>query len=345
MIDGQNNIETSSLIVCPLCGQPSEAVFPENQAPICARGRVFENRSCSRCDAIFCQPMPTKDEIEYIYTKRYDFEWFRRRAILKRAQAAHRFLRLRHIWFGFGRGEIPRFLDVGCGHGWLVGHAQRANWKATGIDFLDDEQVQSARLSGIEIHNSSIEQFRTSNGSYDLISVWHALEHTSEPREVLLAIANLLALNGIVVIAVPNRNASSFRKAGVRWGWLQKPFIHTWSFSADVMRYIMPSNLLIERVTTRDTWDQQWIVYTAPFKWLCFLVDWIFRALGAVCRKLKLFFLVKILDKTCFFILESLMVITYFGYLMLRRLPIIKNSYEERLEASELLVIARKIRV
>lgn len=334
----------SSIVHCPVCARPALSVHPENRATLSENGRVFENYSCSHCNLIFCHPIPSDDEIRFLYTERYDFAWFRRRAYLKRAQAVHRFHRLRSLWVEMGASDRPRFLDIGCGHGWLVERAQKAGWAATGIDFLADEQVRLARGRGVDLRAAAIEEFDSPPGSFDLVSMWHSLEHTSDPGRVLGVLGRLLADRGLLVIAVPNREAAGLEKMGAKWGWFQKPFIHPWCFSAKSLTKLLPEDLRAELVTSRDTWDQQWLQYTLGFRIADSLRKSAFRVLCGGLRRMGLSRLARLADFAQFVLGEGMLVAIYLGYLTVRRLPWIRDGYENSRRASELMMVLRKVR-
>ncbi|MCB1224369.1 MAG: class I SAM-dependent methyltransferase [Verrucomicrobiales bacterium] len=343
MTEGPENDSLADAVRCPICKRVSAPIHPENRAAIWDYGRVFENYSCANCELIFCHPMPSDDEIRDIYTKRYDYEWFRRRALLKRAQAIHRFQRLQQLWGEFGGDGRPRFIDIGCGHGWLVGCAQNAGWISTGIDFLDDDQVRLARCKGLDLRDSSIERFVAPSEGYEFASMWHSLEHTSDPRRILKAVGNLLGVNGLAVIAVPNRNAAGLAKAGSKWGWFQKPFIHPWCFSVRALKQLLPDNLRLELVSSRDTWDQQWVQYSSVFQGTDSLMKWVFRWVCGALRRVGLNRMAGLADAGHFVLREGLLVMTYLGYLIVRRTPWIRDGYERQCRASELLIVARRV--
>ena len=60
-------------------------------------------------------------------------------------------------------------------------------------------------------------------GSFDLVTLWHSLEHVHRPLEVLCEVHNLLAQGGKVLVAVPNIDSAPFHWFGSAWYGLDLP--------------------------------------------------------------------------------------------------------------------------
>lgn len=100
-----------------------------------------------------------------------------------------------------------RALDVGCGNGAHLLLLKRLGWEVAGFD-LADHTVPEVREAGIRVHTGSLEAWASGkDGSFELITLWHVLEHVEEPRAVLRSIRRLLAPGGILMLEVPNRES------------------------------------------------------------------------------------------------------------------------------------------
>jgi hypothetical protein len=60
-------------------------------------------------------------------------------------------------------------------------------------------------------------------GRFDLVTMWHFLEHDYDPARSLRYAREVLADDGVVVIEVPRLDSLSFRLFGSRWPGLQAP--------------------------------------------------------------------------------------------------------------------------
>jgi len=84
--------------------------------------------------------------------------------------------------------------------------------------------------------------------SFDLVTMWHVLEHVPYPRKTLAVCGRLLAANGRIVIAIPNLHGWEARLLGRNWAWLELPR-HLHFFSPDnVRRLLEESGFKVEKV-------------------------------------------------------------------------------------------------
>lgn len=93
-------------------------------------------------------------------------------------------------------------LDFGCGNGGFLelaakeGHAGRT----VGVD-LDMEAIQFLRKRGMECYESLSE---LPDVKFDMIFLFHVIEHLQNPEELLMDIAEHTAENGIIMMETPN---------------------------------------------------------------------------------------------------------------------------------------------
>lgn len=125
----------------------------------------------------------------------------------------------------FNRGRI---LDVGCGTGDFLKKCKEESWKVKGI-----EPSEIARKQAIENHNLDLDEstdLRELEGEFDIITMWHVLEHVTELNTTVSEFNRLLSQDGKVIIAVPNLESfdSSYYKK--YWAAYDLP-IHLYHFS------------------------------------------------------------------------------------------------------------------
>jgi len=101
----------------------------------------------------------------------------------------------------YGRGG--RLLDVGTGIGQFL-HFARFGYEVTGTE-VSEQAIQIARVKyGLELRRGRIEELDFGNRRFDVITLFHVLEHVHDPRRLLSRCRELLSTTGIVVVAVPN---------------------------------------------------------------------------------------------------------------------------------------------
>ncbi len=228
-------------------------------------GREFGYRWDEAAAAIRAEPAPTEAELAALYGDHYDYRWFELRRGLKRLQARDRFRRLRTLIAGHVP-EAPRLLDIGCGHGWFLAAARDNGWGVHGLDRMAPDMRDALGETGIPYTDAVLEDAALRDGSFDIITMWHSLEHFLDPAAALEAAARWLRPGGLLFIAVPNGDSAGLECSGADWVWLQAPFVHPWCLSAESLRRIVPDGIAVVRLTSTDTWDGQLAFSTLPFR-------------------------------------------------------------------------------
>jgi len=102
-----------------------------------------------------------------------------------------------------------RVLDVGCGTGaTLRSFSERGGWRLHGLEVDAKNLHFLTALDGFEtLYTGEIVDVR---GSYDLITMVHALEHFAEPLDALRDLKSKIAAGGRIFVEVPNAQANPF---------------------------------------------------------------------------------------------------------------------------------------
>ncbi len=105
-------------------------------------------------------------------------------------------------------------LDVGCGDGTFLKNLPKV-WQRYGYEPSKPGQasLKSAGLTMIDMYEPPPELF----GKFDVITMWHSLEHISEPAQVLAGIRKLLKSDGLLFISIPNVESLQARFFGPKW--------------------------------------------------------------------------------------------------------------------------------
>jgi 2-polyprenyl-3-methyl-5-hydroxy-6-metoxy-1,4-benzoquinol methylase len=111
--------------------------------------------------------------------------WERRLALVRRACA---------------KGKL---LDVGTGDGHFLRVCRAAGYEAAGTE-VSDAGAAYARKNGFDVHLGQLTDIDLPPKGFDIITIWHVLEHVPEPSAVLRKAISLLRPRGILVLAVPN---------------------------------------------------------------------------------------------------------------------------------------------
>lgn len=117
-------------------------------------------------------------------------------------------------------------LDLGAGTGDFLKVCQNNSWKVFGVEpSLDARNI--AKEKGIVLKE---ELLQIKNKKFDVITLWHVLEHIENLSEYLLKLKELLSDNGRLIIAVPNYKSYDAKYYKEFWAAFDVPR-HLWHFS------------------------------------------------------------------------------------------------------------------
>jgi 2-polyprenyl-3-methyl-5-hydroxy-6-metoxy-1,4-benzoquinol methylase len=139
----------------------------------------------------------------------------------------------RSLGYGPFTGE-GRLLDFGCGVGRYVAKMAAAGWRAEGID-LSPVAVTTLRAKGLTLHVGTLPGTELPPESYDVITMWQALEHVPSPRATLEAARRLLGPGGRLLVVLPRLDSLEARWFGAAWFGLELPR-HFTHFTAVTLR-------------------------------------------------------------------------------------------------------------
>src|SRR5205823_366224 len=193
---------------CPVCSNPVTApALSGTDFLFETTARTFTLHSCSSCCCLFLDPMPDSREIAGFYPAEY---WWKAApsGTLKKLESVYRRIALwDHVAFitkAAGNRTDLSILDVGCGSGTLLGLLKRRGFHAKGVDF-SAEAAKIAKLeNGVDVAVGSLEDAGFPDQSFDLVTLFHVMEHVPNPRRVLKEVARVLKPEGVVVLQVPN---------------------------------------------------------------------------------------------------------------------------------------------
>ena len=126
-----------------------------------------------------------------------------------------------------------RILDIGAGTGDFLSVAKSNGWQTTGVEPSD-----RAKTIAINKGVSFVEQTsELENHSFDLISMWHVLEHVPDLDKQIKELKRLLKPTGSLIIAVPNFKSFDAKHYGKFWAAYDVP-IHFWHFSKTAIKLL-----------------------------------------------------------------------------------------------------------
>lgn len=117
-------------------------------------------------------------------------------------------------------------LDIGAGTGDFLVEAKKQGWQITGIE--PNLKAKQIAISKNVDFADSLEILQ--NHSFDVITMWHVLEHIPDLDFQLRELKRLLKPNGTIIIAVPNFKSFDAKYYKEFWAAYDVPR-HLWHFS------------------------------------------------------------------------------------------------------------------
>ena len=131
-----------------------------------------------------------------------------------------------------------RLLDMGCGQGFFVARAKQKGFDATGVDVSAFAREFAKRELGVELVTSTMEDAKFPPGSFDIVTMWHSLEHTVDPMDTLRRIHSWLRPGGLILIEVSDYGSYDAQKMGAEWEDWSMPY-HRWHFTPEVVERML----------------------------------------------------------------------------------------------------------
>ena len=121
------------------------------------------------------------------------------------------------------KGQV---LDIGAGTGDFLIVLKNNGWSITGVE-PNNKAKDIAVLKGVNFASATD---TLPNNSFDLITMWHVLEHVVDVEKQIAELKRLLKPNGTILVAVPNFNSFDANYYGGYWAAFDVPR-HLWHFS------------------------------------------------------------------------------------------------------------------
>lgn len=227
-------------------------------------GDVFPLVQCAGCGVQAIFPQPSDDVLARYYSPEY-YGASRKKFISPVAAAV--------AWFQGHRARLAaRFLpaggsvlDVGCGNGGFLINMKKLGFQVQGTEWTAHSAARVGAEHGIAIHAGDLLDLNLSGQSFDLITMWHVLEHVQRPYETLRRIHELLKPGGGVMLAVPNAESRQARNFGTAWLHYDPPR-HLFDFGCSSLDRLL--NIAKFKTTWSTTFSFEQNVFGFVQSWL-----------------------------------------------------------------------------
>ncbi|WP_186279884.1 class I SAM-dependent methyltransferase [Fluviicola chungangensis] len=164
----------------------------------------FKLELCDSCSLLFTNPRPSLDRIgDYYKSEAYVSHSSTKKGFVNKVYGWVRTYTLKKkiaLLKGLSNGK--NLLDIGAGTGHFLAAAKESGYTVLGLEPDEDARRVALSENGIELKDLSL--LHDLSESFDIISMWHVLEHVYNLQPDLEKITSLVNQNGVLIIAVPN---------------------------------------------------------------------------------------------------------------------------------------------
>lgn len=221
-------------IQCNYCGTVSPLHFRSQDYNRNITPAVFDHYRCPKCELIFIAPIP--ENLGDYYPQAYYYVPETTDGL--EAGVPNERYKIDIVQRYVKQG---RLLEIGPSHGCFAYLAKKSGFEVEAIEMDERCSKFLNEVAGIPTVNSSdtCATLKTLK-PFDVIALWHVIEHLPNPWQTLKAISERLNPGGILVLAAPNPDAFQFHILGRYWPHVDAP------------RHLMliPSGILVEKMAT-----------------------------------------------------------------------------------------------
>ncbi len=246
---------------CLACGNDNFQHYIDTKAQMHKEPEQFSFVECNVCGLAMLNPRVKPDYLKDYYTNYYlpfrgPQAWGKyaplvernlRKTDEKRVKLAKRFANI---------NSKNRVLDVGCGKPTFLKmlHEQTGCY-VKGIDFTDEGwKAEADNYRKIDLEVAEFDQF-SDEKPYDLITMWHYLEHDYAPQKTLRQMLNAVHKDSKLIIEVPNLNSWTRKLQKENWEGFHTPR-HTAIYNPETIKVLLENcGWAIEKINQHGTLD------------------------------------------------------------------------------------------
>ncbi len=230
---------------CYNCGTDDYRFLLIAEDDLTAKDGSFQYVTCKNCGLVFHNPRIHISQIKSFYDSEYIahrkktnwgiltplYEWAMNKHDRDKEKLVSKYIEL---------NNETDVLDVGCAVGTFLLHLkEKHQCKISGVDFK--ENLAYPGFEQIEFYPGLFYEQEINNNRFDLITMWHFLEHEYAPNKSLKMAGKVLKPKGKLIIEVPRLDSFTYKLFGKKWPGVQAPQ-HTALYSKKTFMQIIEKN-------------------------------------------------------------------------------------------------------
>lgn len=227
-----------NIVRCPICENKQLADIIQVEDYFLTH-ESFHLSKCSRCGFLITNPRPVASDL----SKYYQSTDYLSHSKKKKSATSMLYNLVKNYSLGKKYQLITRFktpgilLDIGSATGEFLHYFNKKNWTVTGIEPAETPRGFSIETYGLHVlQEEKIDQLPA--GHFDVVTLWHVLEHVPDLNGRMEQISKLLAPDGLLVIALPNHLSWDAQHYGNYWAGYDVPR-HLYHFTPDTISKLL----------------------------------------------------------------------------------------------------------
>lgn len=212
---------------CYQCDADDYKFFLKGEEDLTGKDGEFQYVKCNSCGLVYQNPRIAVDQIKEFYDGEYIahrkkknwgvltplYEWAMNKHDRDKDKLVSEFVNL---------NSETEVLDVGCAVGTFLLHLNKKyDCKISGVDFK--EGLDYPGFDKIEFYEGLFYEQPIAEKRYDLVTMWHFLEHDYDPNLTLETAKKVMKDDGKLIIEVPRLDSVTFKLFGRKWPGVQAP--------------------------------------------------------------------------------------------------------------------------
>jgi ubiquinone/menaquinone biosynthesis C-methylase UbiE len=208
---------------CPICNSIRSKYFMACIDHTVSR-ETFNIVECESCGFKYTNPRPeTQDLGRYYKSEDYVSHSNTKKGFINSTyQSVRKYTLLKKLQLISKHYKTGKILDIGCGTGEFLNTMKSAKWDSMGIEPDSDARNMAIKNYSLNVLPES-ELSSLLDESFDVITMWHVLEHVPKLNERVQELKRLLKPNGLIIIAVPNCNSLDAKIYKEHWAAYDVP--------------------------------------------------------------------------------------------------------------------------
>lgn len=239
---------TEEITSCFVCGRHQPELLFEGK-DFFLTGETFRVMKCGHCGFLYTMPRPGPEVIG----RYYESQEYISHSGTSKGLVNTLYLLVRNFTLGRKVRLIRRLkpegkiLDIGCATGEFLAMCREHHYEPYGVE--PSRQAREAAASKLNLYVDPEEMLAEyPEGFFDVITLWHVLEHVHDLNGRIREISRVLKPDGVLIIAVPNSQSADSQAYKKFWAAWDLPR-HLYHFSRESLNNLFVKHLYrIEKV-------------------------------------------------------------------------------------------------